>query len=557
MALPLRERARLRAFAPPPSPSQTFADRCSASPPPFCPQRPLSTDLKHDNLQIIYQGSDGKIIEVTAPVGGLYSNNEDENPNGVTTTLPEETKHAPLVIINLCARGAVGTTTHTFAIVKNRAPTPSTAIVLRQQGEELVKYKAVVGKNVDGVLTLKADYIDIVEPPTPSPASVRGMAPPPPARGAAAPAAAAALVGDDDDDDDDASVDPKPVRGGNVLPTSDDRTENGFFTLAYDFIGAQDKKTFLARNALIEVNWVRDGRSRPELSTINLLDLLKSVANGDITISGKKEGAAPCLIDLDKGNVDYPLYSLVRSHNALWLIIGSITDEADVHRGEKPNLLALQMWEVREEKCFSSTGLPLLNEFSSDDLNIEDDDGSTVPNLMPYSTWSSKYAMDDFSSDWLPDSNEETGSEAAGDDDDDDDEEEEPRAAKGRGGAGPSGKRLAAPAARRQKTGASKKAYSRNGDLTKGVKKYEGSKVQLMQLDGWGSMFKIYCAVKSSEAAGIYVCNHDDYDQCTMKFQIKKDTWNKKGYGNYDRDKLVGFLVKEELQQRAIDLGSD
>ena len=509
--------------------------------------------LEHDSLQIIYRGSDGNITEVTFPVEGLYSNNEDENPNGVITTLPEETKHAPLVIMNLCARGAVGTTIHTFGVVKNRAPIPSTAIVLRQQGEKQVKYKAVVGKNVDGVLTLKADYIDIVEPPTPSPASVRGMAlpwAPPPARGAAA-----ALVGDDDDD---ASVDPKPVRG-NVLPTSDDRTENGFFTLAYDFIAAQDKKTFLTWHALIEVNW--DGGSRPELSTINLLDLLKSVTNGDITISGKKEGAAPCLIDLDDGNVDYPLYSLVRSHNALWLIIGSITDEEDARGGEKPNLLALQMWEVREEKCFSSTGLPLLTEFSSDDLNIsiEDDDGSTVPNLMLYSTWSSKYEWADFSSDWLPDSKGEAPASDDDEEDDDDDEEEEPRAAKGRGGAGSSGKRLAAPAARRQKTGASssKKSYSRNGGLTKGVKKYEGSKTELLALPGWGVMFKIYCAVKSSEAAGIYVCNHDDYDQCTMKFHIKKDTWNKKGYGDYDRDKLVGFLVKEELLARVIDLGSD
>ena len=145
------------------------------------------------------------------------------------------------------------------------------------------------------------------------------------------------------------------------------------------------------------------------------------------------------------------------------------------------------------------------------------------------------------------DDDEEDDEEEEEEDDDDDDEEPEVEARpfKGGDGAGSSGQRSAGPPARRQKT---QGGYSRNGDLTKGVKEFEGSKLQLTQLDEWGDMFKIYCAVKAGQHAGIYVCNHDDYDQCSMKFRIKKDTWNKKGYGNYERAKAEGLKMKAELQ---------
>ena len=122
------ERSRPRAPLP-----KRLLTAAAPSPLPLCPQRTLSKHLKRDNVQIIYRDSDGKITELIAPVGVLYSSNDEENPNGVMTTLPEEIKHAPLVIMNLCVPGAVGTAVHTFVTVKKGAPTPSTAIVLRQR----------------------------------------------------------------------------------------------------------------------------------------------------------------------------------------------------------------------------------------------------------------------------------------------------------------------------------------------------------------------------------------------------------------------------------------
>ena len=67
-------------------------------------------------------------------------------------------------------------------------------------------------------------------------------------------------------------------------------------------------------------------------------------------------------------------------------------------------------------------------------------------------------------------------------------------------------------------------------------------------------MYKIYCSVKSSSAAGIYVCNNDNYDVCTMRFCIKKETWESKGYGNYARAKAEGLKSKDELLTRPIEL---
>jgi hypothetical protein len=524
-----------------------------------CPQRALSSGLKPDTLQTFYN-CDGDITEVTASVRGLYSNNEDENPNGVIATLPVD-KHVDLVVMNLCVRGGTTETTiHTFVTVKNGAPTPSTAIVLRKQGENLIKYKVVIGKNGDGVLTIKADYIDIVETPVPSPA--REV----PAAARVDPVSVGDLATEAK------LTSPQQQLCSLKQSTSNERTENGFFTMVDEFITAKNKKQFLKERAVIEVNGVRE-KGRTELLTMNLSDLVTSVMKGDMELSGGKDAAAPCTIHLDEGNVDYPLYSLVHIGKALWLIIGTITDQDAESAGEKPHLVALQMWEKRENMgCFSSTGLPRLTEFSSSDLNLpaevevvdsadsDEEEESGVRNMMLYKTWVAKLADEEgFSSKWLPDSNPKAGlpdsnpkareedDEQMSEEEEGDEEEDEDRIGRNRGKGGPSGSRLAAPPARRQRKGPPTAGYSRNGDLTKGVEKFEGSKDQLMSLPLWGNTFKIYCYVRASVYAGIYVCNNNNFDQSTMKFLIKKDTWMKGGYGNYEFAKKEGLRMKGEL----------
>ena len=117
-----------------------------------------------------------------------------------------------------------------------------------------------------------------------------------------------------------------------------------------------------------------------------------------------------------------------------------------------------------------------------------------------------------------------------------------------------------APPPKRQKTDSSSGAtYKRNGFLTLGLEKFEGTKAELIGQVGWGQVFKIYTCQQSGTKAGISVCNSENFLKCTMKCYVPSKVWKipANGYGNFAQAKVLAEASKAALLKAPIEIDDD
>ena len=469
--------------------------------------------MMHDDVVIFYNRVDGNVGTARGSIKQLYSlPSAEEDAEEKSVWLPFPVDAAGLKLIFLRSKTENGELiTKTFACIQGKTFAPSRSVITRLVNGTLHKHIVKINSSDNGV-SLMVDYVDIVAnrvTPAPSPNRVTSaVAMPPPAT---TPLSTQS------------SIRPNPSYG-----VSHGLHEHLDFDLA-------DKVSVMAylNKLTIMLNPVH-GEQVEAIVSNHLGDVSgnTTLVDGSVNLTGERCNISQMVCDALDDNT-YNLLDIVHYRGALWVIIALIQDadskfiddddEDDGEEGLKTNFIAILFYEQRTRNTYSINGLPVITEFSEADLDID-----SKVNRLAFDKWLGKITGGArVSLEWLPDSYE-----------------DRPRA----------------PPLKRQKTDSSSgTTYKRNGFLTLGLEKFEGTKAELIGQVGWGQVFKIYTCQQSGTKAGISVCNSENFLKCTMKCYVPSKVWKipANGYGDFAQAKVLAEASKAALLKAPIEIDDD